>query len=225
MVEKAGHKTTMHKLRMDWINEGKPRPDRETPEPVAEPTAPEEPTRIAPIFEKRATDRPKTPVRDIWDGVDIYNATPGARMPGDPPRAQPAGGADGPPDDELDALIAEAEAAEAETAPRTSIFGSGMPRAAPSMFDEDDLDALMAEAEAVQDEARRKKANANPASTAPSAVPAAAANADDDDLEALIAEAEAAETGPAASKKLGPGPGDDLFAEEEAAMAEMEGLW
>ena len=56
MVEKAGHKSIMHKQRMDWINEAKPRPmDGDKPKPTsadADASA-REPTRIAPIFENR----------------------------------------------------------------------------------------------------------------------------------------------------------------------------
>jgi len=233
MVEKAGHKTSMHKKRMEWINEGKPRPaGYSTPEPVDEAAtaAAKEPTRIAPIFEKRGTGRPATSLddEDPFADVDIYGASPGAGVPGDPRRKSAATGGGGgePADDELDALIAEAEAAQAEStaAPRTSLFGSGKPqtgRPPPDAPGDDDLDALMAEAEAYQDEARAKAAN-------PTRTPAATTADSVDDLDALIAEAEAAEAGP---ERLKPQPGrspaaaEEAFAEEEAAMAEMDGLW
>ena len=227
MVEKAGHKTSMHKMRMDWINEGKPKPaDRDTPEPAEELAAPAEPPRLAPIFEKRATNRPTTPSRDDpFADVDIYGATPDASR-GRPQSTLVTRGVGGEPDDdELDALMAEAEAAQAEPtpAPGASIFGSGKPAtkasAPPGAFDEDDLDAFMAEAEAYQEEARKKTA-IRPAA-------ASAAVSAEDDLDALIAEAEAAEAGPAPPKpqaEKAP-PADDVSAEEEAAMAEMDGLW
>lgn len=79
--------------------------------------------------------------------------------------------------------------------------------------EEDDLDALIAEAEG-QDQAQSSK----PARAEP----------EDDDLDALIAEAEDQDRRTPAREQLNngtePGGGQD-FADEEAAMQEMEGLW
>lgn len=121
-------------MRMEWINEGKPQtsvhedslfdepalPARENGE--REKTAP----RVAPIFEKRASERPKTPVADAEADIDddIYDATP--RPKGKQPAEEPVSQTDslfgggtqsifgpaktvveeGPDEDELDALMA-----------------------------------------------------------------------------------------------------------------------
>lgn len=74
--------------------------------------------------------------------------------------------------------------------------------------DADDLEALMAEAEG-QDQPR----NTRPIDLGP----------DIDDLDALIAEAEINDQTHTSSKPAG-GASDD-FADEEAAMQEMDGLW
>ena len=80
--------------------------------------------------------------------------------------------------------------------------------------DPDDLEALMAEA-AGQDTARPPN-------------PPATDEPEEDDLEALIAEAESRDRGPGKdgglAKPQTQGPADD-FAEDEAAMQEMDGLW
>ncbi|TEY57564.1 hypothetical protein BOTCAL_0213g00070 [Botryotinia calthae] len=134
MVEKLGHKKMIQSARMDWINEGKPKspvhegslfdepelPPREDNE--REKTA----SRIAPIFESAASERPKTPVpNQDPDFNDMYDATPkNARQ--NPavqstsifgggndsifgPSKVITAGDDGPPDDDLEALLAEAE--------------------------------------------------------------------------------------------------------------------
>jgi replication fork protection complex subunit Csm3/Swi3 len=79
MVEKLGHKKRMQLMRMDWINEGKPKPIHEDlfddpVVPLRENTDRDQaPTRIAPIFEsKKFEERLKTPE----DFVGIYDATP-----------------------------------------------------------------------------------------------------------------------------------------------------
>lgn len=223
MVEKAGHNKMMHKARVDWINEGKPKTSVvEDGEDVAmgdETAPPRQASRIAPIFETAASAaRPKTPEADdlFGDQDDIYNATPiGARKP------QAAAGTSGEPDeDELDALMAESEGATRGPANSSrpgagamgSIFGGGRPKStAPAWVEDedDDLDALIAEAEAAQ---------------APSHTRRLSNKADqDDDLDALVAEAEAqsapSNRRPTETTKAG------NFDDEEEAMAEMEGLW
>lgn len=81
--------------------------------------------------------------------------------------------------------------------------------------DADDLEALMAEAQG-QDSSHKEK-------------PQGQDEPEDDDLDALIAEAEDQDTSAnktGSSQKTDPKPANDHdFADEEAAMQEMEGLW
>lgn len=200
MVEKAGHNKMMQKMRVDWIDEGRPKSNvtadgGDDDEPAgeqqdSEAPAPPQAERIAPIFEKTANAaRPSTPpVEDPFED-DIYGATPvGARKSG---KAAETGGE--PDQDELDALMAEMEGEPSAPARPSggaakSIFGDGKPRAAekpkPAEPEEDDLDALMAEAEAEQGPTRPPGAGTSSSKSAP---------AD--------------------------------FNDDEEAMAEMDGLW
>lgn len=140
MVEKMGHKKMMQSIRMEWINEGKPHSSVHEDSLFDEPTlAPREngerektASRIAPIFEKTVTERPKTPSADEdadIDMNDLYNATPRAARQetaqvdsqdslfGGTSLFGPAKGAaadDAPPEDDLDALLAEEEMLQAE---------------------------------------------------------------------------------------------------------------
>jgi replication fork protection complex subunit Csm3/Swi3 len=140
MVEKMGHKKMLQSMRMEWINEGKPRTSVHEDSLFDEPTLPAREngerertaSRIAPIFEKPATERPKTPAADEdADMDDLYDATPraarrksvdidsqdsvfgGASLFGP---AKTATADDGPPEDDLDALLAEEDALQAEGA-------------------------------------------------------------------------------------------------------------
>ena len=200
MVEKAGHHKMMQKMRVDWINEGRPRSNvtadgGDDDEPAGEQQeteapAPPQAERIAPIFEKTASAaRPTTPpAKDPFED-DIYGATPiGARK-----TDRPAETGGEPDQDELDALMAEME--QEPSAPARpnggaakSIFGDGKPKAAgkprPAEPEEDDLDALMAEAEAEQGPARPSGAGVSSSKAAP-----------------------------------------PDFNDDEEAMAEMDGLW
>ncbi|KAJ4313436.1 chromosome segregation in meiosis- protein [Fusarium piperis] len=174
MVEKAGHKKRVVIARNDWINEGKPKDHIANEEEAEEeeedlfgenntsrPADPE-PTTTTTTTE---TSRAKTPQRDndVPDDDDIYDATPRPVRHALPIRN------DVPEEDDLEALIAEAED---------------------------------------QDAARKSK----PSEPEP----------DDDDLDALMAEGENHDQ---ASKKNRPEPKGDDFADEEAAMQEMDGLW
>ncbi|KAM7188827.1 Replication Fork Protection Component Swi3 domain containing protein [Naviculisporaceae sp. PSN 640] len=237
MVEKAGHKTQLKLNRMKWIDDLKPKPSVSTSldddDPFAEPDSavPRQPSRIAPIFEKATSaaaalgagtsgnDHPGDD--DLFGDDDIYNATPKRDV-----QSRPAGD-DVPDDDDLDALMAEAEANETtaqnkDTTRRTvptsfgSIFGGGgvtaskpAPQPTPSAEpDDDDLEALMAEAEA---EAQVKPAP--PQNTGgstsifgggakPKEAPATIElDDDDDDLDALMAEAEAMAAPPTSKPK------------------------
>ncbi|KAL2015536.1 hypothetical protein VTK56DRAFT_5247 [Thermocarpiscus australiensis] len=164
MVEKAGHKKSMHKARMEWIEEGKPKAtvEEEDDYPIHQASGPRQPERVAPIFEKAAQERAKTPsAEDLFGDEDIYNATPRRDTGGTAPSRQVVN--DVPDGDDLDALMAEAEAEPGAgvqltasgpaSVPLGSIFGDGSrgrtgtvrPTGQP---DEDDLDALMAEVEA-----------------------------------------------------------------------------
>jgi replication fork protection complex subunit Csm3/Swi3 len=135
MVEKTGHKKRIQMMRMEWINEGKPQSSVHEDSLFDEPALParkeaeQEKTapRVAPIFEKRASERPKTPVANAGADIDddIYDATPRPRrqQPAEEPVSQTdslfGGGTqsifgpaktvveDGPDEDELDALMAD----------------------------------------------------------------------------------------------------------------------
>ncbi|KAI1483485.1 Swi3-domain-containing protein [Daldinia eschscholtzii] len=248
MAEKAGHKKYMRMKRMEWIEEGKPKPaglDGDDDDLFGEShDQPEErapavfPARIAPIFQDRGSERAQTPIRDDVPGDidDIYGATPrasrttqpsskplsgnGAGSTG-PASASLFGNGDEPDEDDLDALMAEEEAQRTKS---TSIFGNGTtkPSQPADEPDEDDLDALMAEAEAHQEPPKQPP---NPATkpTQPTL------DNDEDDLDALMAEAENEEQGkkpvasaPKETKEVERNVAD---ADEEEAMAEMDGLW
>jgi replication fork protection complex subunit Csm3/Swi3 len=143
MVEKMGHKKRLQMARMDWINEGKPHSSVHEESLFDEPTLPTDKSterngsvsRVAPIFDKPATERPKTPQADADAKMeDLYDATPkSSRLApvtqeqnsifgggaGAPSIFGPAEGVvidDGPPEDDLDALLAEEEAIQAEKA-------------------------------------------------------------------------------------------------------------
>lgn len=239
MVEKAGHKAAMHKARVAWIDEGKPRDatsfgDEEERVGGAEGRGEtREPGRVAPVFEmakRGGSGRERTPGgEEVGLGdEDIYGATPRAG------KTAPGGGE--PDEDDLDALMAEAE-----SAPVNSIFGGGA-KSASSLFgappaaaagnepDDDDLDALLAEAEGQA-----------PTETAPvvgsifgNGKPKAdVAREAEDDLEALMAEVEAEAPsskgvtgkGDASRPPEAGGPAIESFQDDEEAMAEMDGLW
>ncbi|KAJ4199570.1 chromosome segregation in meiosis- protein [Fusarium solani] len=175
MVEKAGHKKRIVIARNDWINEGKPKDhiangEEEEEEDLfgenntSQPAGPEPTTTTTTTTTEPS--RAKTPQRDndVPDDDDIYDATP-------------------------------------RPARHTLPIRNEVP-------EEDDLEALIAEAEG-QDAAKKSK----PSEPEP----------DGDDLDALIAEAEGHDQAP---KKNGAEPkGGDDFADEEAAMQEMDGLW
>ncbi|KAI1379261.1 Swi3-domain-containing protein [Hypoxylon crocopeplum] len=243
MAEKAGHKKYMRIKRMEWIDEGKPKlASLEDDEDLfgesngqSEERAPAIfPARVAPIFQNRESERARTPIRDDVpdDDEDIYNATPLASRTRKPANTSliGSGGANAgpastsifgngvePDEDDLDALMAEEEADR--TKQTNSLFGDGKGTAAQSHDepDEDDLDALMAEAEA-----QPKASN-----TVSKLTEAIMNNEDEDDLDALMAEAESLDqtTRPVKPKETVDAPQDATGADEEAAMAEMDGLW
>ena len=145
-------------------------------------------------------------------------------------------------DDDLDALMAEAEGQSASVPAaggHTSIFGGGKPKETVLIEeDDDDLDALMAEAEAQV--AAPAKANGGvketPAVSSSTAEVGKGKEAEkptgqdieDDELNALMAEAEG--PAPTASNTAASKPNDEQkkgkdFEDDEEAMAEMDGLW
>jgi len=140
MVEKMGHKKRVQAMRMEWINEGKPHSSVHEDSLFDDPALPtkengeREKTNpsIAPIFEKRASERPKTPTVDAdidFEMDDLYDATPV------PPRQKLIEDATSKPDSSFGGN-------------KTSIFGSG--KALEDELPEDELDALLAEEEMLQ---------------------------------------------------------------------------
>ncbi|KAI1296145.1 replication fork protection component Swi3-domain-containing protein [Xylaria venustula] len=248
MVEKAGHKNLLRLKRIEWIGEGRSKAagldnddnDDNDDDLFGEPNQPEErgpaifPARIAPIFQNNLAKNATTPAGDnpFDDDDDIYGASPKRPTKTAPTMTSLFGGGEtgGEPDeDDLDALMAEEEAQR--TAP-TSLFGGGkttrtLPIRQDNNNDDDDLDALMAEAEAESVHTQpAKPANHRPRTRT-------IIDDDEDDLDALMAEAEAEEsTGknpplqtPSVPGTKDPGPTHDVNEDEEAAMAEMDGLW
>ncbi|KAF4336934.1 replication fork protection complex subunit Csm3 Swi3 [Fusarium beomiforme] len=205
MVEKAGHKRRVMMARNDYINENKPKDrtvDEEEEDDLFGENHASRPTERE-GSKPTETARPRTPQQDndIPDDEDLYSATPQVIRKSQQPIVPIRN--DVPEEDDLEALIAEAEGRDAAQKAKTN------PTPA-EPDDDDDLDALMAEAE-MQDTAKKTQA--------PPAEP------DDDDLDALMAEAESHDQ---TSKHKGQGSKDEEtnnFDDEEAAMQEMDGLW
>lgn len=84
MVERLGHKKRIQMMRMNWINEGKPRESVHEYSIFDDPALPprqnsnnETPaTKFAPIFKTDLNGREKTPGLFVDVEDDIYNATP-----------------------------------------------------------------------------------------------------------------------------------------------------
>jgi len=201
MVEKMGHKKRMQSMRMEWINEGKPKSSVHEDSLFDEPeVAPREngereqtASRIAPIFEKAITERPKTPEAGADAEMDdIYDATPRAA------RQKPAGR------DVRDSIIGRGASIFGPA--KTSTVNDGAP-------DDDDLDALLAEEEMMQAQTTKVK---------PVNKPVAQEDDFDDDLDALLAEEDMMQidnTKPKPASK--PVPHEDDFDDDMEAMAEM----
>ncbi|KAI1747203.1 replication fork protection component Swi3-domain-containing protein [Xylaria castorea] len=242
MVEKAGHKNQIRLKRIQWIDEGRPRPagfdDGDGDEDLfGDSNQPEErdpamfPARVAPIFQNGLDKRTKTPAGDDpFADEDIYNASPRRPINTAPATSGADAQTHGEPDeDDLDALMAEEEAQRTVS---TSIFGNGKTTQTRREPDEDDdLDALMAEAESESVTIQPTKSVSRKPATRPVIDEE---DDDDDDLDALMAEAES--QGSTGTKLLSPKPSTsntkegtaanrDVDEDEEAAMAEMGGLW
>lgn len=181
MVEKAGHKKRLISARSEWLSERKPKPaeDKEddpfgldeqddTAAPVSLPSRPGAGRLI------QGGGGPSTPPRDHPDDFseddELYNVTPRAGPRPGLTAMQP----DAPDDDDLDALMAEAE---------THDSGPAKTQTRPQNDDPDDLDNLIAEAED-QDSAPVNSIFGNPSASKP------AATADWDDDEAALREME-----------------------------------
>lgn len=197
MVEKAGHKKRVMIARNQYISEGKPKDttaDNEVDDIFGDSTSrPTGPMTTPPM----ETGRPKTPEgnRDVPDDDDLYDATPRPSRPIVPIRN------DVPEEDDLEALIAEAEGRDKQKGTLTQ-----------TEPDDDDIDALMAESD-------RRDMTKKPASPGP--------NPDDDDLDALMAEAESQDQNKTTDGQgsMKNSINRDSYEDEEAAMQEMDGLW
>lgn len=230
MVEKTGHKTVIKTERMKWIDEGKPKSSIEDDDDLfggREPSPPKEPTRMAPIFDKSGAGRATTPGNDDLFGDDIYNATPRATTTGPSRQVE-----DVPDEDDLDALMAEAEGG---SGPATSIpafgsiFGGGLakrPLKATNEPDDEDMEALLAEAEA-QSAPQKPGSLFGNGKAKPAARATGFEDDDEDDMDALMAMAEA-ETQPVPAKPkhaprtTGFEDDDDDDVDALMAMAEAE---
>ncbi|KAK3311569.1 replication fork protection component Swi3-domain-containing protein [Chaetomium strumarium] len=265
MVEKTGHKTVMRNARLQWIDEGKPKAaaaedDEDVDYAIFQgPSAPrqQQPDKAAPVVEKAAQaarERAKTPVAaaaddDLFGDDDIYNATP-RRNAGSSMAAPRQVVRDAVPDeDDLDALMAEAEAQQSGSrtqqtasgpgsATFRSLFGNGaggtasVPSAEP---DDDELDALMAEAEAEAQAGSTRQSqpvvggNTSENGASKQQTVQGVGDDDEDDLDALMAEAEAAAGPPThntgSSAQAETGQPSVSFDDDEEAMAELDGLW
>ncbi|CAL3970788.1 unnamed protein product [Diplocarpon coronariae] len=192
MVEKMGHKKRIQMMRMEWINEGKPQTvhedslfDEPTLPSIEDDGRENTSSRVAPIFETTAAGRPKTPVPNDSNGADtemdedLYGATPRAstQRPVDSTEQHDflLGGTrtsifapakeivqDGPDDDELDALMAEAEAEQSETVTKVNKPATFHSKPVNNSTEDDDLDALLAEEEMLRAAADKRAPASRP---------------------------------------------------------------
>jgi replication fork protection complex subunit Csm3/Swi3 len=160
MVEKLGHKKRIQMMRIDWINEGKPKEPVQEDSLFDEPMLPPRevsdrnnaPPRVAPIFEKSRTERPKTPDINGDSDEDLYDATPRIpRTQGHEPTIPAAEGSlFGPrktavpeePDDDLDALLAEQDMEEMSAEKRAGATSQDHSMAAPEPDFDDEMEAM-----------------------------------------------------------------------------------
>lgn len=153
MVEKAGHKKRLAMARAEWLNEHKPK------------SADKDDDLDLPTLQ----DGQRTPTQGVPPEDDIYGSTPQANRARPPTTGRLISQSNGmPDDDDLDALMAEAE--EQDTGRQPS-----RPAAGGDDEDMDDLDAMMAESEAH-------------ANSVPKAAPAAAPRTSFDDEEEAMRE-------------------------------------
>lgn len=234
MVEKTGHKVTMHKQRVDWINEGKPKaPEESGPAEDLNLSSPKPPAKMAPIFNKRSSERLQTPMQDdLFGDDDIYGATPRTDQQGNKP-------ADEPDEDELAELLAGGEpdlpawSRDTLTTPAGGVSAASLPGVPPPTTGpsngarDDDLDALIAEAEASEPKIAEASSNSIFGNGRLRQADTDTGKAEQVDLDALIAEAEEQPAPPRKPVQSKPSEGTRVepSADEEEAMAEMDGLW
>lgn len=151
MVEKAGHKKRLVTARNEWINQGRPKASDYVVDDELDIGA------VAITEDSQASEggvaverAQKTPERDeVPDDDDLYDATP--RVPARfTNAARPAPANDAPDDDDLEALMAEAESMDSQRAPAATTSAATTKQSntsSTSQPEEDDLDALIAEAE------------------------------------------------------------------------------
>ncbi|CAK7200889.1 Antiviral helicase ski2 [Sporothrix eucalyptigena] len=147
MIEKEGHKTGMHKMRMEWINESKPKDPEDNLDDATILSTTQRPSdsRQQPQQQQQQPHTSNDGLDSIPDDLfddDLYDATPAPPAQG--ARVQGVGNPDldqVPDESELDALMAEA----------MEVHGPDDYQPPPMQMpddDFDDLDALIAEAEA-----------------------------------------------------------------------------
>lgn len=132
MVEKEGHKRRLQSERMGWINEGKPK-DTILEEdifglpidPVRDGREDAAPKKLAPIFENGFAERLKTPEVDdpMDDATPLVARTmpvPAASVPSTSLFGPAKATAEDEPEDDLDALLAEANMEGSGSAGTTS---------------------------------------------------------------------------------------------------------
>ncbi|KAM0255580.1 hypothetical protein ACHAQJ_005582 [Trichoderma viride] len=149
MVEKAGHKKGLVTARNEWINEGRPKAsdyvfDDELDIGAVTITGDSQASEGG-IAAERAQKTPERVV-DVPDDEDLYDATP--RAPARSTnvlRAAPAN--DAPDDDDLEALMAEAESMDSRQGPAAAAAAKQNTTSSTNDLEEDDLDALIAEAQ------------------------------------------------------------------------------
>lgn len=109
MVEKVGHKKMMTKYRLDWIREGKPGHSHSSENDGHDPSSVTLQATADGAEDNRSNTRHQTPLPadDVPDDEDIYDATPQAAR--NAPTTTTQENAVPDMDDDLDALIAEAE--------------------------------------------------------------------------------------------------------------------
>ncbi|KOS19780.1 Chromosome segregation in meiosis protein 3 [Escovopsis weberi] len=166
MVEKAGHKKKLQAARQEWISQGKPHDDDDDDDNNNNSDHhnnnnnddDDDDGGLVQAVERPA--REMTPARDMRRDVpndeDLYDATPRAsRTMTIPPATATARhghehGHDAPDEDDLEALMAEAELLDAprnrSSAEKPNVADTA---AAAADDDDEDLDALIAEAEAL----------------------------------------------------------------------------
>lgn len=154
MVEKAGHKKKLMTARNGWINEGAPKDklmDDVEVEALGTAQTPDDA-----LGSTTNSGRPTTPTGNTSNpNEDLYEATPRRSRP----IVSINRSADVPDDDDLQALIAEAESQDAAD-PKPQRQRAGSPD------DDDDLAALIAEAENHDDGGANKIRTKTPEKTA-----------------------------------------------------------